>query len=142
MPAGKHKSGRYRKVSVRTPGGKTVTHFRERKPSAAKCAIFGTKLNGVPRERPAKLGKLSKSQRRPERPFGGVLGSKGMRAVIRAQARSKHLNEVETAVREELESIEEEDVKKTKEVKEAKEVQESEEEQLDENQSEEVGGDE
>ena len=87
MPAGKHKSGRYRKVSVKTPGGKTKVHFRERKPKAAKCAIFGTKLSGVPRERPAKLGKYAKSARRPDRPFGGVLSSRAMRVVIKEQAR-------------------------------------------------------
>ena len=90
MPAGKHKSGRYRKVFVKTPGGKTTIHYRERKPSASKCAIFGTKLSGVPRERPAKLGKLSKSARRPERPYGGVLSSRGMRVVIREQARMEY----------------------------------------------------
>ncbi len=97
MPAGKHKSGRYRKVSVKTPGGKTTVHFRERKPKAARCAIFGTKLAGVPRERPAKLGKVAKSARRPDRPYGGVLGSRAMRVIIKEQARMEAEDSVESS---------------------------------------------
>jgi large subunit ribosomal protein L34e len=87
MPDGKHKSGRYRKIFVKVPGGNTKVHFRERKPSKAVCGSCKKPLSGVPRERPAVLGKLPKSQRRPERPFGGVLCSKCMRAVLKEEVR-------------------------------------------------------
>jgi large subunit ribosomal protein L34e len=87
MPAGKHKSGRYRKIFVKAPGGKTKVQFRERKPSKAVCGSCKKQLSGVPRERPAVLGKLPKTQRRPERPFGGVLCSKCMRAVLKEEVR-------------------------------------------------------
>jgi large subunit ribosomal protein L34e len=87
MPAGKHKSGRYRKIFVRTPGSKVKVHFRERKPSRAKCGNCKKQLAGVPRDRPAVQNKLSKTARRPERPFGGVLCSSCMRIHMKNKAR-------------------------------------------------------
>ena len=75
MPAGKHKSGRFRKIFVRTPGSKVVVHHRERKPSKAICGNCKTQLSGVPRERPAKMANMPKTAKRPERPYGGVLCS-------------------------------------------------------------------
>ena len=87
MPSGKHKSGRYRKISVRTPGSRVNIHYRERKPKASTCAVYGTPLAGVPRERPALLKKLPKTSRRPERPYGGILSSKAMREVMKEKAR-------------------------------------------------------
>ena len=88
MPAGKHKSGRFRKVSVKTPGGRTTVHFRERKPSKAVCGSCKKQLSGVPRERPAKLGKLAKTARRPERLYGGVLCSGCTKLLLQNKARS------------------------------------------------------
>lgn len=72
---------------VKTPGGRTVLHYRKRKPKAARCPITGEKLHGVPRDIPSKLGKMSKTQKRPQRPYGGVLSSRAMRELIRRQAR-------------------------------------------------------
>jgi large subunit ribosomal protein L34e len=87
MPAGKHKSGRYRKVYVKTPGSKTNVHFRERKPSKAICGNCKKQLAGVPRERPAKFNKLPKTAKRPERPYGGTLCSKCTRKLIKNKVR-------------------------------------------------------
>ena len=96
MVDGRLKSRRLRRVSVTTPGGKTVKHYRQRKPSAVKCAIYGTPLAGVPKVRDSKMRNLPKSQRRPERPYGGVLSSKAMRDVIKDQARMDSADESET----------------------------------------------
>lgn len=62
-----------RRVFVRTPGSKVTLTFRERKPSKAVCASCGSPLHGVPRDRPRKFNKNSKSTKRPERAYGGVL---------------------------------------------------------------------
>jgi len=62
-----------RRVKVRTPGGRTVTHYEKRRPGPARCARCGRPLAGVPRLRPAKMRNLSKTAKRPERPYGGVL---------------------------------------------------------------------
>ncbi len=86
MPAGREKSGRFRKIFVKTIKN-TVIHYRERKPSKAICGNCKKQLAGVPRDRPADFGKLSKTERRPERPYGGVLCSKCMRSLFKEAAR-------------------------------------------------------
>lgn len=62
-----------RRIRKRTPGGRLVTHFERRKPGPARCARCGRPLAGVPRDRPYKVRRLSKTAKRPERPYGGVL---------------------------------------------------------------------
>ena len=89
MPAGKHKSGRYRKIFVKTPGGKTNVHFRERKPSKAVCGNCNKPLPGVPRERPAKMANMPKTMKRPERPYGGVLCSSCTKKLLQQKAREE-----------------------------------------------------
>jgi len=76
MPAGKDKSRSQRKVFVKLPGGSTKMTRKPRKPSAAKCAACGGVLTGTPRLKDMEMAKLSKTQRRPERPYGGNLCSK------------------------------------------------------------------
>lgn len=88
MVRGMYKSGRFRRVAVKTPGGRTVIHYRESKPQAAHCGGCGKVLPGVPRERPAVLRNLPKSSKRPERPYGGNLCSACMRSLFKARARS------------------------------------------------------
>ena len=88
MPSGKHKSGTLRKISVKTPGGRTTTQFKKRKPSAAKCVACGAVLKGVPRELPSKMTNLPKSSKRPERPYGGNLCSACARATIKLKSRN------------------------------------------------------
>ena len=74
---------RLRKVRVRTPGGRVVTRFRREKPSKHRCAICGNELFGVPHGRTSsQVRKLSKSEKRPERVFGGVLCANCTKRVI------------------------------------------------------------
>lgn len=87
MPSGKHKSHTFRKVFVKTPGGRTVVHYRRRKPAKAKCGNCKAQLMAVPRERPSKMVNLPKTKKRPERPYGGVLCSKCLRERLKLQAR-------------------------------------------------------
>ncbi len=87
MPSGIHKSRTMRRVFVKTPGSRTVLHYRLRKPSKAICARCGTVLAGTASQRPYKMMNMAKSKKRPERPFGGVLCSRCMRAEIKAKAR-------------------------------------------------------
>lgn len=78
----------WRRVKRVTPGGRLVVHYEKRKPGKAKCAICGTELHGVPALRPSKLGKLAKTEKRPERPYGGVICPKclmrGLKVAVRA----------------------------------------------------------
>ncbi len=88
MVAGKHRSGRFRKIFVRTPGSRTVIHYRQRKPGKAHCASCRTQLAGVPQELSSVMRHLPKTAKRPERPYGGKLCSSCMRQLFKEQARS------------------------------------------------------
>lgn len=87
MVSGHHKSRTFRRVFRKTPGGRTILMYKKRKPSKAHCACCGRVLNGVPRERPYVIKKLPKTQRRPERPYGGMLCSACTRKRIIEEAR-------------------------------------------------------
>jgi large subunit ribosomal protein L34e len=82
MVEGRKKSRTFRRVKVKTPGGETKVHYKRRKPSKAKCSGCKALLKGVPRELPYKMQNMPKTKKRPERPYGGVLCSKCMRAKI------------------------------------------------------------
>lgn len=87
MPAGKHKSRSLRRVFKKTPGGKTVLHYIKRNVSKAHCGSCGRVLAGVARGRPAIVRNIPKTQKRPERPFGGVLCTTCSRRVAIEEAR-------------------------------------------------------
>jgi large subunit ribosomal protein L34e len=77
----KTKSRTYRRIHVTTPGGNKILHYKRRKPKAAHCAC-GAVLKGVPRELPTFMQNMPKTQKRPDRPFGGVLCTRCMRKKI------------------------------------------------------------
>ena len=83
------KSRSLRQVKVRTPSGKVNVHYEKRKPKVAKCAICGKPLKGVPREIPSRMRKLSKTEKRPERPFGGYICSECLRKIMKDEIREK-----------------------------------------------------
>jgi len=85
MVSGNKKSNTFREVRVKLPGGRNSIHYKRKKPDFAKCGECGAKLQGVPRDVPYKIAKLSKSERKPTRPYGGNLCSKCTRAKIQAQ---------------------------------------------------------
>jgi large subunit ribosomal protein L34e len=87
MPKPWQRSRSVRKIYVRTPGGRIVVHYERRKPKIAHCALCGRPLNGVPRGRPVEIRKLAKTERRPERPFGGVLCPECMRKIEKLRVR-------------------------------------------------------
>tara|TARA_B100001971_G_C17776623_1_gene327608 strand:+ start:29 stop:295 length:267 start_codon:yes stop_codon:yes gene_type:complete len=87
MPRPHLRSRSLRKVMKKLPGGRLKKAFLRRKPSKAVCAVKGTPLSGVPQGAPYQIKKLSKSKRRPQRPYGGVLGSKALRELIIKKAR-------------------------------------------------------
>ena len=84
MVSGRLKSKKsYRKVKVVAPGNTVKEQFKKKKPSKAKCGKCGGVLSGVPRERPYKMQNMPKTMKRPERPYGGVLCSRCMRAKLK-----------------------------------------------------------
>lgn len=70
------------------PHGKVI--YKRDKPGKAECAHCGARLHGVPRKLGVELSKLSKTEKRPERPFGGVLCAKCTARLMKVEARIKH----------------------------------------------------
>ncbi len=87
MPANRFRSHTYRKMNKKTPGGANVLRYKKKKPAKHVCAECGALLHGVPRGRPFEIKKLSKSQKRPNRPFGGNLCPKCARKHFKNEAR-------------------------------------------------------
>lgn len=75
MPQPRFRSRSLRRVKVTTPGGETKTVYKRRKPSKPVCSGCGKTLPGTARELPSKMRNMTKSSKRPERPYGGVLCS-------------------------------------------------------------------
>ena len=87
MPRGIHKSGRFRKIFVKTPGNRVTVHYREREPAKAHCAGCGAVLAGVMRGNPSVLRAAAKTEKRPKRPYGGFFCSSCTRLLLRQKAR-------------------------------------------------------
>lgn len=87
MAAKKFRSRTFRRTHVRVPSGKSVLRFERRKPGKAQCGMCGDILKGVAVDLPYKVRKLAKTERRPERPYGGNLCSRCMRKKIIEKAR-------------------------------------------------------
>lgn len=88
MVAGNKRTRTVKRTQKVTPGNRTVTVYRSKKSSVARCQLTGQKLNGVPRVSKAKLKHMSKSARRPTRPFGGVLSPAAMKRVLIERVRN------------------------------------------------------
>ena len=88
MPANRFRSRSYKRMRKNTPGGDNVLRYKKKKPSKHVCAECGAVLHGVPRGRPYEIGgKLSKTSKRPTRPYGGYLCTKCMRKHFKEEAR-------------------------------------------------------
>lgn len=79
------KSRAHRRIFIKTTKGTKVV-IRRKQPSKAKCADCGKALSGVANKLPYILNRLSKTAKRPNRPYGGFLCS--------TCSRKKILNEV------------------------------------------------
>lgn len=76
MPSPMYRARSLRRIQRVLPSGKTTVRYEKKKPSRARCAICGRELHGVPALRPSRLSKLAKTEKRPERPYGGYICSK------------------------------------------------------------------
>ncbi|MCX6800955.1 MAG: hypothetical protein NTZ73_02095 [Candidatus Diapherotrites archaeon] len=70
-----------KKKMRKTPSKNKRVFFKE-KPSKKTCPVTGEALKGVPHARKYKANKLSKTQRRPSVPFGGVLSARAREQVF------------------------------------------------------------
>jgi len=89
MPAGKHRSRRYRRVFRRVPSGESKLFYKKRKSQPAQCAVCGAELKGMARLRAKSLHNSPKSKKRPQRMYGGHLCSGCARLKIIEKARKE-----------------------------------------------------
>jgi len=78
------------RVQRKTPGGKTVTHYKKQKPGFAICAICKKPLHGLPRVIPVRVKSLTRTDLTVQRPFGANLCSHCSREILIWRARVKH----------------------------------------------------
>lgn len=79
----RNRSNSVRKIKKKVQTGETRTHYRRRvKGKRHHCALTGAELTGVHSVRG-----MTKSQRKPSRPFGGRLSPAASRKVIKLRAR-------------------------------------------------------
>ncbi len=77
------------KQTIRLPGGRSKVAIKQKRSSRVVCAVTGKPLQAVPQARSAKMQRISKSKRRPERPYGGVLSPKAARKLIITKTREE-----------------------------------------------------
>jgi large subunit ribosomal protein L34e len=87
MVSPRRRSRSLKRIKIRTPGGKSVVHYERSRKTIARCGRCGAQLNGVPRD-VRDLRNLSKSSKRPNRAFGGVLCHKCLEEIYREIIRS------------------------------------------------------
>jgi len=75
-------------VKKRLPSGRIVLKEKKKRPSKTRCAGCGKELHGVPRLVASRMKKLSKSKKRPYRPYGGYLCSSCMRELFKRKVRA------------------------------------------------------
>jgi len=68
-----------------------VVHYYRRRPKRAHCPLCGRILGGVPNLRSVHMKKLAKTQKRPERAYGGILCPACLARMIKDTVRALHL---------------------------------------------------
>src|SRR3989338_9866361 len=86
MPSPMLRSRSVKKLFRRTNSGTRII-YKAGKPSKAICAICAAKLNAVPNRIPSEMRKLAKTEKRPERVFGGVLCGGCTSTVLKEKSR-------------------------------------------------------
>ena len=86
MPFPRQRSTSQKKKTHRTPSGRVSTLYSQGKGSKHSCAICHTLLSAV-MVRSKALKRATKTQRRPERKFGGVLCASCVETLIKEKTR-------------------------------------------------------
>jgi len=73
---------------LRLPGGRVKTRFKRETVNVLRCSRCGGILHGSPRLIPSKLGKLSASEKKVKRMFGGILCHRCLRGALRSSVQN------------------------------------------------------
>ena len=87
MPAGKYRSRTFRRVHTRLPSSKSKLVYKRRRPSKIYCYNCNQELHGVATAIVSRLKNMTKSSKRPSRPYAGSLCSSCSREKIKEMFR-------------------------------------------------------
>ncbi|MGD2072283.1 MAG: hypothetical protein PVG65_02200 [Candidatus Thorarchaeota archaeon] len=76
-----------KKREFRTPGGRRKVHYQKFYRAGGTCALSGKRMQLPRKSKHGENYKASRSAKRPNRPYGGVLCSQALRRGIIRQAR-------------------------------------------------------
>lgn len=82
------KSNSRRKIFVKVPGNSVKIHYVARRPKAHICSVCGKPLKGTPNHINSQIKKLSKTQKRPSRIYGGQICHECLRKMLIKEALS------------------------------------------------------
>jgi len=80
-----------KRIWRRLPSGITKIHYVRRKSYSASCAICGRELNGIPRDTKI-IRRGAKTEKRPERPYGGNVCPNCLASLIKLSVRTSSLS--------------------------------------------------
>ena len=86
MPFPRQRSTSMTKTMRRIPSGKAVMHYGRKKGARHICGVCSTLLQAVA-VRSKRLHRLTKTQRRPERKFAGVLCAHCVESIVKEKTR-------------------------------------------------------
>ncbi len=93
----------------RTPGGRTAVHYSRDKITKAECADTGERLHGMGNQFRSSIRKKSKTEKRPNVKFGGILSSPARKELWENHALvligKKKIEEVPVKTRKFLEQV-------------------------------------
>ncbi|MEM2917835.1 MAG: 50S ribosomal protein L34e [Candidatus Bathyarchaeia archaeon] len=88
MPRPSLRTRSRKRVYLKLPGGKSVIHYEKEKQGYLRCSRCSRILFGIPRLSSSELRKLSMSQRRIKRMYGGQLCHTCLQDMLKEAVRS------------------------------------------------------
>ncbi|MHA1147025.1 MAG: 50S ribosomal protein L34e [Promethearchaeota archaeon] len=85
MPRPGLRSKAQKRKKLKTPGHNNVTHYWRRKPKKAHCARCKKPIQSIPRQRPAKMRKTNRVERRTNRMESGRYCARCLQQLIQEQ---------------------------------------------------------
>ena len=89
MPRPSKRTRSRKRSPKRLPGGGTTTHYKKEKVGAPRCSRCNRVLSGIPGLAQSKKGKLTASQKRTQRMYGGQLCHLCLRDLLKHTVRER-----------------------------------------------------
>jgi large subunit ribosomal protein L34e len=88
MPTPRHRTRSKKRVYKTLPGGRKTIHYKSEVISSSRCSLCGRQIGGIPQGSLSKIRKLTRTEKRISRPYGGKLCYKCLKDALKQAARS------------------------------------------------------